>query len=215
MGRKSEVDFSARGLQNHPINTVTLLDSLCEIEQRLDQHVKYLRDTAVASPPGGGLQWDQALAFYQVQPDSTVDRLRVIQGTRQHRGASTEEFRRVMEKLAAFAKDELSTLLGTQRINDAESRRKVDGLHDRINLLATAQGTVYASQVGAAMAGESSVGASVGGIFANAINTAKLTPWSNIHIDPTTVTCCKTCGAPQEKPLDFKCRYCRQALFGG
>lgn len=208
------MDFSARGLQNHSITTVTLLDTLNEIEQRLEQHVKYLRDTAAASPPGGGTQWDQALAFYRVTPDSTVDRLRVIQGTGQHRGASTEEFRRAMETLAAFAKDELSKTLATARVNDAESRHKVEVLNERLRLLPSAQCTVYASLVGAAVHGESSVGASVGGIFANAVNTAKLTPWANIHIDPSTVTCCKTCGAPQEKQLDFKCRYCRQPLFG-
>jgi hypothetical protein len=118
-----------------------------------------------------------------------------------------------MEALAAFASEELARTLAATAINDAESRRKADALQERLRLLATAQSTVYASQVGASQQSDSSVSASVGGIFANAITTAKLTPWANIHIDPTTVTCCPTCGAPQEKQLDFKCRYCRQPLF--
>ena len=49
----------------------------------------------------------------------------------------------------------------------------------------------------------------VASVFANAVETTKQTAWANAKTDASVTLVCAECGAPQERALDFKCRYCR------
>jgi hypothetical protein len=48
----------------------------------------------------------------------------------------------------------------------------------------------------------------VGAVFANAAASAAQAPWANAKPEASVILKCGTCGASQERPLDFKCKYC-------
>ena len=52
--------------------------------------------------------------------------------------------------------------------------------------------------------------ATVSSVFANAKATAGLQPWKQVEYKPGFTYVCVHCGAPQQAPLDFICRYCNQ-----
>jgi hypothetical protein len=193
------------------------------LDQRFEQHVGFLRARALACPPGGARPWDEALTHYQVSGDPAHVRVQSARDSGQRAGATVEEFRRAIEALARFAGDELERTLaglGYDAGSAAQHRGSPDGalcaqrvemFRARLRSAVEVEAERYGREVGA---GEhKTVGASVSSVFANASATAKLTPWANVKVDPATVMTCWTCGAPQERPLDFKCRYCRNALY--
>lgn len=53
----------------------------------------------------------------------------------------------------------------------------------------------------------------VSSIFANARRTARQTPWAGVDFDLRVSVGCPGCGAAQERPRDFRCRYCGGDLF--
>jgi hypothetical protein len=52
----------------------------------------------------------------------------------------------------------------------------------------------------------------IGGIFANAVETNKQTPWANAKGETSVTLTCPACGAAQERTLDFTCRYCHASF---
>ncbi len=57
----------------------------------------------------------------------------------------------------------------------------------------------------------------VASVFANAVETTKKTPWASAEAaakaassrgESSVTLQCSRCGAPQEKTLEFTCRYC-------
>jgi hypothetical protein len=55
----------------------------------------------------------------------------------------------------------------------------------------------------------------LGNLFANATASVNEEFWTAFKWSDRFVAICKSCGAPQEKARDFKCRYCRGDLFRG
>jgi len=53
----------------------------------------------------------------------------------------------------------------------------------------------------------------LGNILANATASVDDPFWTAFRWKPNFVAICKTCGAPQERERDFRCRYCRGHLF--
>ncbi len=186
------------------------------IERRLQEHLAYLRGAALTCPPGGARPWDEALAHYGVPAEPAHLRVQAARRSGQRAGAVVVEFERAVSILARFAEEETSRSLSIDRLAEVAAvaphvAQQVEMLRAQLRTMAQRESERYAREVGAEA--PSTVASSVSSVFANAVSTAKLTPWANVTIDPATVLTCVTCGAPQEKPLDFKCRYCRNMMY--
>jgi hypothetical protein len=55
----------------------------------------------------------------------------------------------------------------------------------------------------------------LGNLFVHATASVNEEFWKAFNWSDRYVAICKSCGAPQEKARDFKCRYCRGDLFRG
>ncbi len=183
------------------------------LERRLEEHLSYLRGAALACPPGGARPWDDALAHYRVPAEPAHVRVQTASDSQQRAGAIVAEFERALSALARFADEEVTQTFSMEVLAavPAPVAHRVEMLRARLRTLSKIEGERYAHEVGANA--PKTVSASVSSVFANAQSTAKMTPWANVKIDPATVMTCITCGAPQERPLDFKCRYCRNAMY--
>jgi hypothetical protein len=53
---------------------------------------------------------------------------------------------------------------------------------------------------------------SIANVFANAAQTSQQAPGANAQVPASLTMKCPTCGASQEKPLDFLCKYCRNKM---
>ena len=190
-----------------------VINAVAAIEQRLDQHLAYLRGAALACPPGGAKPWDEALTHYQVSADLPHVRVQAARDSQQRSGAIVLEYERAVTALGRFAEQEIEATFSKELLASVAPpvAHRVEMLRARLRTLSKVESERYANEVGAHA--QTTVSSSVNSIFANAQSTAKLTPWANVKIDPATVMTCWTCGAPQEKPLDFKCRYCRNDMF--
>lgn len=73
-------------------------------------HVRAVRETAAASPAGGGPAWDALLQYYRLAPFDPRERAAVIQYLRLTRGATPGEVRMVLAGLVAWAMGEASRL---------------------------------------------------------------------------------------------------------
>ena len=183
------------------------------LERRLDEHLRYVHQAALACPPGGAKPWDEALSHYQVSAEPAHVRVQSARDSQQTSGAIVPEFERVIEALCRFAADEVDRTFARELLAAVGplAAQRVEMFRARLRSLPKIEAERYARSVHAHA--PSTVSASVGSIFSNASSTAKLAPWANIKVDPATIMTCHTCGAPQEKPLDFKCRYCRNAIY--
>jgi hypothetical protein len=168
-----------------------------------ERHLRYIVDNALAAPPGGGQPWDGVLAHYGYRPLDAQTRLDIARDLGMQRGAIPDEVRIVLDGLAAWA---------TTRL--AEVARVPFAVDDPVymQLVGRASGLAYyeSERYKALLAPPKTP--SVGSIFANAASTAAETPWANVSVQRVAALACVQCGAPQEKPLDFKCRYCRQPM---
>ncbi len=183
------------------------------LERRLEEHLSYLRGAALACPPGGARPWDEALAHYQVQAEPAHVRVQSASDSQQRAGAIVPEFERALAALARFADDEVTRTFSLELLASVPPpvAHRVEMLRARLRSLPKIESERYANEVGAHA--PKTVSASVSSVFANAQSTAKMTPWANVKFDASSVMTCRTCGAPQEKPLDFKCRYCRNNMY--
>jgi hypothetical protein len=185
--------------------------ALAALEAQVAGHVAWIRGAALAAPPGGNRAWDRVLAHYEAAPDPAVTRLEEAAKAGQSRGATVRELRRALGAMAARAEPELARIATSADSGDAALASRIGALRGWIGRLTDEETARYAAEV---CPPKAAVAASVGGIFANVQATAKQTPWANMTFDPANVLECPACGAPQERALDFTCRYCRSPMHG-
>lgn len=168
-----------------------------QLEVAVQQHVQAVTAAAWGSPPGGGHGWDQVMQHYGLQPAPAVDRVNEAASRGMTRGAIVSEVRRVLDAIAAWAQAQLSAC-GPGPIHGV--------LSVRFAQLASAEIQRYEAAVTPQRA------PSVGSIFANASSTAGQAPWAHVKVSPSNVLVCVHCGAPQQTPLNFVCKYCSKPM---
>jgi len=174
---------------------------LAWLEGEVARHASVIVGGAGQCPPGGNRSWDELLGLYRVAPLSPVDRVSEVVGRRMTRGAVPTEVRLALASVARWAQGELAglaTLGSDPRFSLVQ--RQIAHLE--------VQADQYESSVAPSLA------PSVGSIFANASATAGKAPWNQVKVSPTTVFVCATCGAPQQTPLEFTCKYCGNSMTG-
>jgi hypothetical protein len=191
---------------------------LHSVQRNVEGHVQWILGVARSSPPGGSKQWDEVLRHYGEGHEPPLARLEQLKLLGQSRGATVAEVRRALASMARQAEAEFDRVAPRQAVGaggfvlavgagsgDVQLEADVAGF--RANLAGLAENVVakYQAEV---CDQKKAAAASVGSVFANAMATAKETPWANVKIDPAKVRECPNCGAPQEVVLDFKCRYC-------
>ena len=182
---------------------------LAKLEGDVAGHVRWIRETALAAPPGGNRTWDRVLAHYGASADPPVTRLEDVAKAGQSRGATLKELRRALEAMSAGAARELDAIASAADPANAEIETRIGRLRGWLSRLADEETNRFAAAV---CPPKAAVAASVGGIFANVQATAKHTSWANVKFDAASVLSCPACGAPQERALDFTCRYCRGSM---
>jgi len=90
-------------------------------------------------------------------------------------------------------------------------------LHQRLALLVDAEARRYERILGPVpppSVPPPTLGPSLGSIFTNATQTSAEASRANAaHKQVETLTCVH-CGGPQERPLDFRCKYCGRPIAG-
>lgn len=178
------------------------LQRLLWLEDEIRRHQGAIVSAAWQCPPGGNRAWDGVLAAYRVAPQPPADRVSEAVGRQMTRGAVPTEVRRALESVATWAQGELGVLAPTLAQNERFqfAQHQVHGL--------ALEADRYESAVSPAQV------PSVGSIFANAAATAGKAPWQSVKVPASAVLVCVTCGAPQQKPLDFRCPYCGNPIAG-
>jgi hypothetical protein len=180
-------------------------------------HVRAVRDTAAASPAGGGPAWDALLHHYRLAPFEPRERAMVVQYLRLTRGATPGEVRMALAALVAWATGEANRLA-----QDPSLAPEVPGLRAWIDALVDGETREYERSIGVVAPAAAPPPApapgpaapSLGSIFANAQQTSKEVPWANMKYETVTTLTCVHCGGPQERPMDFMCKYCRRPIAG-
>jgi hypothetical protein len=170
-----------------------------------EQHLQYILGAALACPPGGGRPWDAVLAHYGFAPDPPQSRFDTARDLRMIRGALPDELARVLAGLQTWGQSQLADVA---RVPFAVEDPAFMTLAGRVSGLVYFETERHRAQVVPQKT------PSVGSIFANAAATASQTPWANVQVKRVVAIACLHCGAPQETPADFVCRYCRQPMTG-
>jgi hypothetical protein len=172
-------------------------------EAQVEQHVQAILAAARACPPGGNNAWDGVLRHYGGVPESPVQRLEVVAELKLKRGAIPGEVNQALAAVEKWAKGELEA----QARSDWWDWQPAIELRQRLQGMAAQRTESYKVEVMPRAGGVASV-------FANARETADMVPWKGLKFDAVRVRSCAACGAPQEIPLDFVCRYCRASMTG-
>jgi hypothetical protein len=178
-------------------------------------HVRAVRETAAASPPGGGPAWDALLGHYRLAAFDPNERATVVRCLRLARGATPGEVRMVLSALAGWASGEAARLAADPALAPEAARLRawLEGLVER-ELGEYERSIGVAPPPAQAPAPPPAAAPSLGAIFANAQQTSKEVPWANAKYDQTATLTCVHCGGPQERPMDFMCKYCRRPIAG-
>ncbi len=179
------------------------LDLLRALELEIEQHVGWILDCAGRCPCGGGVPWNQVLAYYGVAADPPAERLGQALASGQARGATEVEVRRVVEAMLVTARAHLERLSPSAGVA-AVPLDPAQPLRARLSALADQVVARHVAEVCPARA----VASGIGQIFANARTTTAEAPYAKASYDPTRVFECPHCGGPQEVPLNFMCRFC-------
>jgi hypothetical protein len=139
-----------------------------------------------------------------------------VQHFRLTRGATPGEVRMVLASLAAWATGEAMRLAQDPALahEAAGLRTWIDGLVDGETREYERSVGVVAPPPAAPSPPAGPAAPSLGSIFANAQQTSKEVPWANMKYDQVATLTCVHCGGPQEKPMDFMCKYCRRPIAG-
>jgi hypothetical protein len=170
------------------------------LETRIAEQVAAITGAAAAAPAGGGAEWDALLLQYGVTPLDVTERAEIVSRMRLTRGAVPAELRLALATVVRSAQGELARVSADSATAGAKAR--LEGLVDR-------ETESYERALCRALVATALPPAvpSLQQIFANA--GAAPAP----RTDPRALTLhCIHCGAPQEKCLDFLCRYCRRPM---
>ncbi len=178
-----------------------LLAQLDELDARVGEHVTAILVTAQAAPPGGGHAWDRLLTFYGVAPDSARNRVEQVRRLSIEGGAVPDEVRRALGAMVQRAEGALRGLVA-----GATADPRASALSARLERIVADEGARYEASLRRRQ---------VASVFANAAATSKQTPWADQGVDAPLVLSCPACGAPQERALDFRCRYCHASMACG
>jgi hypothetical protein len=176
----------------------TLGSQLGVLDARISEHVSAIVGTARSAPPGGGHGWDRLLAFYGVGPEGVRARVDEVRRLGLQAGAIPGEVRRALASMVARAEAELRRLAAL-----APADPRVATITVRLSRLVEEEGARYERSARCQR---------VASVFANAAVTSKQVPWAGQVIDAAIALACPACGAPQERPLDFQCRYCHAPM---
>lgn len=190
------------------------------LDAALMQHLSAIQRAAIASPPGGGTEWDTLLRHYGHAPLDPQERAMIVQCMHLSRGAVPAELRVVLVGLQAWAVNELARLRGSGAAHGSQS---LPALEHRIASLVDAEVGAYERALGIppsapmpapVAAPAAPAGPSLASIFANAQQTSKEVPWAGMKYKSVVNLNCVHCGGPQEQPQDFMCKYCRRPIAG-
>lgn len=148
------------------------------------------------------------MAWYGVQPLPANERVGEAMGRNMVRGAVPREVTSVLEAIAAWIKRELDAIAP-----HAGPEPRLFSLRHRSSSFVASESARYETAV-MPSASAAPAGPSVGSIFANASSTAAMAPWAMVKIEPNSVLVCLNCGAPQQRPLNFMCKYCLKPIAG-
>lgn len=190
-------------------------------DSAITQHVQTIHRAAVASPPGGGPEWDGLLRHYGLAPLEQGERTFIVTHMRLSRGAVPAEVRTAFAGLQRWAHGEMDRLRSAGHPSPPH-------LHQRISELVDRETSTYERSIGVAPpAPQAAPGPAappayapppgtpaLASIFANAQSTSKEVPWANQKYNAVQTLNCVHCGGPQEQPQDFMCRYCRRPIAG-
>lgn len=182
-------------------------DRLAQLDDELSRHISAVTNAAWNCPPGGNRAWDQTMAWYGVQPLPANERVGEAMGRNMVRGAVPREVTRVLEAVAAWISRELDAIAP-----HAGNDPRLFSLRHRASSFVASESARYEAAV--MPSAPAPTGPSVGSIFANASSTAAMAPWAMVRIEPNAVLVCLNCGAPQQRPLNFTCKYCLQPIAG-
>jgi len=182
------------------------------------RHVSAIHGAACSAAAGGDATWDGLLRHYGVTPFDPRERALIVRGMRLSRGATPAEVRVVLLEVQRWAERELVRI----RSDGAPLGSSALGLlSDRIAFLADRETSTYEQMLGLPRLRVSepatppvAAAPSLASIFANADQTSKQAGWAtskHAHVNSLT---CVHCGGPQERPMDFMCRYCRRPIAG-
>ena len=178
--------------------------ALESLDAAITQRVASVLSGARACPVGGGPSWDALLASWAVTPLDAGERATIASCMRLQRGAVPAGVRSVLQSVARWARSELERLRADAAFVDAAA---ADRLERRLDELADHETAVYERALGPVAA------PTLASIFANAQRTSKDGPHARHPARVVTLTCVR-CGAPQQEPLDFLCKYCRRPIAG-
>ncbi len=158
--------------------------TITALEAHLDAHVSYVR--GAAKNPGS---WPDVQRHYGLPVEPAP-----------FGAVSAAQVHAVMQAIVLGAARQLETT--------SAPPTELERLWQRLGRLAADEANAQAATV----APKSNLG--LGGIFANATAHVGKEWWAGMKYDHVLMAICRTCGAAQEKPRDFKCSYCGGALFG-
>lgn len=193
------------------------MQSLAALEAALTQHLTALRGAALGSPPGGGPAWDELLRHYGYTPLGPDARRASVAELRLTRGAVPAELRAVLAGLAQWARAEIEGLrlrgAGGEQPSFAALEQRIGGLVDA-EMHAYERALQIAPPIAHPAPAPKPAAPSLASIFANAHATSKEVPWAGQRYEAVVSLTCTHCGAPQDKPDDFICRFCGRPIAG-
>ena len=184
---------------------------LIGLQQTLGHHLEYVLETARTCPPSGSAKWTEVMERYQVTPADVPDRTARISNHKNAQGALPKDVRKVLKAVVGMASASLGQIhsqMGGALQADAGLAGQAQGLGSRLEGLVKQKVQDYKERIKPEASG------SVSSIFANATETAKMTPWADMKWDRNMTLSCVGCGAPQDNPLDFQCSHCGGHLVG-
>ena len=170
----------------------------------VEAHLRYVFDTACASPLGGDEGWEAVLSHYGVTADPVGDRRAKAQSQGLERGPVVDEVQRACQAIATGASGTLEQLAHAWQAlltADAPRAARLEEQKAWLNGVVEQQTEAYRQRVAASVSG------GVAGIFANVQATAQKSSWDHSGKEGYVMACIN-CGAAQEQALDIRCRFC-------
>ena len=150
--------------------------------------------SSIVEPAGRSPQWDAVCTKWGVAQLSDEERTQIRAGTRPTKGAAVMEMQLVVSAIVQRGRYELGSLRTPAYHYD------LDRLFDQV------QRAVESAEADVMTQYRNLVLPKRGGMFANATANVSGNPKPMGAAGSTLL--CRTCGAPQQQPEDFLCKYC-------